>query len=188
MTHHHPKLLADHIIHLTDARYYAAAGVEKMVFEPLGGQTREQAIMYISALVEWVEGTEIWLRPNGLLNETDAVSLNVTGVVVPIHEILAWSNNTLRVIVEISAEGLQVQDSQEVLWNPGLSIPYEDILNTILNCSTKIWLSIDPDRADSLSILDLPAYGFVLQGTREQATGLKDYSWEEQILEHFDKD
>ena len=80
------KVIADNILNLTDARYFAAFGVDYLVFDLAG--IAPQAIMEIK---EWVEGVKILLDVKGSLTpellET-MIKISPTGYVSSQEELL----------------------------------------------------------------------------------------------------
>lgn len=102
------KLIALNINNLTDARYFAARGVEYLAFQfPNNLEEAPAVFKKIETILEWVEGVQILLHCNEnnmRLITSENIPFNFDGFIVPLAS--HWHKNLLdtekKVFIEIS--------------------------------------------------------------------------------------
>ena len=184
------RIIATDITNLTDARYFAAWGVDGMAFNINPSAVGSLSSEKVKEIVDWVEGPATMIKMEGLdvpetfydvLEKTDIQSLIVGPFIDASH--LSNSYKTYRICT--LEDGWQ--DNDHLI----LSFPY-DISNITSEQSESIkkitedkevfldaiFTANDLDRIEQLGF-----EGIILKGGEEEKVGFKSYDELDEILE-----
>ncbi len=141
------KVKADNINNLTDARYFAAAGVEWLGFSV----SNDSQIEDIQSIIDWVDGVKIVLEINGHLTTNDykaIEALHPNFIQTDIHCDLEELHEAIPVIRVIPPSVIIDPDLLELL--------EENVENTagfIIDLSAYSWSDLQSDVPVSISTL-----------------------------------
>lgn len=173
------SILIRNITNLTDARYFAAMGVDWMSME-----LSEDPVSFSTwhSVREWISGvklaaelksedesvlarTIIDVKPEGIVSD----NLDIVHLTGGIHLFLLSDKMNYKVVDELYA--------QIILFDPNLELPYHQL-------PENIYLQADwtPEWIIDLKNKDFSG-GFCFRATGETMTGIKDYSEMDAMLE-----
>lgn len=184
------RIIATDIANLTDARYFAAWGVEAMAYNIEPSATGSLTSAQLNEIVNWVEGPDVIIKMEGLqvpenLTEVKA-AIDVQGVIIgPYIEAgeLPVFENVYR-ICSLEDGG---QDSDHLI----LSFPFEigKISNQqkekilTMTGGKEVFLDANFTASDLGQIAELGFVGIILKGGEEEKVGFKSYDELDEILE-----
>ena len=171
------KIIAQNITNLTDARYFAAWGVDYISFNTQQGSEFELTLDKIQEIVDWIEGPKILIESNSL--EFDDIA---DGYIL----------DTIYSSLPQSKESFYRTDLNEI--KKGL--PSGNYILTINNKEDLITLNtLDKDLLSSIFLfldisniqindLDLISdHGIVIQGGEEEKAGVKSFDDLDELLD-----
>lgn len=179
------KILVRHITHLTDARYFAAMGVDWMSIEL---NEDPKSFMLWHALRDWVEGVKLLAEVN---TNDDEVLARVIIDARP-DGLLVGSNVKMDIPsdIEIFKTGLAADDQANMIW----SADAEEILSGHEalfflkngNHTDRCFLECEWTMALINNVME-SGYegGFCFYGGKEQVTGVRDYSEIDEMIERI---
>lgn len=200
-------VIASQITNLTDARYFAARGVEYLSFNLDAGTESAISPQQLNAIKEWVEGPKIigafGLQEVGEIKtainyiELEAVQLSMfsktetfkSGLAVPIFFEIVAESDSLSGIFEL-IEGQAINVDYFILDLSKSRIAFESIdkeqqsqLKEICT-QHKVFLNLF-DQAETINhvLKKVQPYGLVLSGGAEEKVGLKSYDELDDILD-----
>ena len=200
-------VIASQITNLTDARYFAARGIDYLSFNLDAGSESAISPQQLNAIKEWVEGPKV-IGAFGLQDideiktavnyiELEAIQLSMFSDVAVISTAL-----DVPVFVEVIAESAVLSDVFELIDTHSSSVDYfildlsrnnivfetidqvqQDRLKEICT-QQKVFLNLS-DQVDSiLQILnEVQPYGLVLSGGAEEKVGFKSFDELDDILD-----
>jgi len=182
------KIIASSISNLTDARYFAAWGVEAIGFD-----LQEVSVMQVNALKDWVSGPKIigqfssFQEFESIKDVADNLMLDVIQLDALAPKEWSFSKPVYReVILENGMTG-DFENSIIKSENPNFSIDdHLDVLKEFC-VQSNCYLDLNLNVGDLRKILDTvhPA-GIVLRGGAEEKVGLKSFDELDEIMEFLD--
>lgn len=173
------RIFARDIQHLTDARYFAAMGVDWMCFDITENGINAISKMAFEAIKEWVEGPEICILSDEMSVETCHI--------ISLDDYLPTNPN---VIVEMDCTALvQLKDIPEMkgilIKEASIDIVFNNVeyLNA-LEVPFYIDAPIDSHTVGQLKDV-IPNAGIVLYGAAEEKLGFKNYDEIDAIIDAF---
>ena len=148
------KVIASHVTNLTDARYFAARGVDYLLFD-----LDDTSIEQILEIKEWVEGPEILI-----LFSYDSIHLKDEA------------------LIKIDPKGISGKDAitGTELVHLAAHVTIFDWAETKITLDQiEFFMISDPSELSKLS----PECGIVLKGSTEEKIGLKSYDQLDEILD-----
>lgn len=180
------KVKISKVNNLTDARYFAAMGVDYLGFCCNTGTEMYCAPSKISEIIQWVEGPKVVLELDGWQSEEDIHTMLATGLGHAIH-FGAFATYTtdfsVPVFKDFILENAYLSDFDGVTYPVIRSDKnFKDLTEAELRFmeqssqSHSIFLDIDVDDLDIPTIIEsLPRCGLILRGGEEEKTGFKSY-------------
>jgi len=183
------KILAADIENLTDARYFAAWGVEWLCFYISKKDLGAQGIEKYREIKEWLEGPgfgarfERGITPEEMLEFAGSVGLDAIITDINRAEAISSFPVQLRIILETENRA-ELEDS-----------PYEMVIYRISQSNWmdttrdlpedyEIFLDMDLNLADLDQFMEKPvSSGLVLRGGEEEKIGFKDFDVLDELLE-----
>jgi len=170
------KVIAQNIINLTDARYFAAWGIDYMSFNTIPDSDYYISEAEIKEIKDWVEGPKCLLEANAL--EFDELAEGF--ILSNIYSSLPIVKETFfRISFEDISKGL----------------PAGKYISPITMAQLEVLpkLQIDPEcdfyfnisQIDNNSLSRLENYGLVVQGGAEEKVGLKTYDDLDEIYDYL---
>lgn len=169
------KVIATHITNLTDARYFAAWGVDYLAY--IVEEGREESI-HLSALQEidqWVEGPESLLMYEGLSVDATSTIFQEAGykkaILGPFIEPDSAWDATFRIITALD-RSLCSEPGSYIFRPENNDVPSEwDAPEDV-----HIYIDVDQSPQELKSISQYPyVAGIVVRGSQEQKVGVKTY-------------
>jgi len=171
------KIKAGNISHLTDARYFAAYGIEWMGFNFKSNDPQKIEIETAITIIDWIEGPEI-------IAEFDALDLDYIFQICNQLQI-----NNIQLPIEYFTNDLS---DYEVLWKGSIekvnqieSISNQFLIENVgdinalknsLQKNANVIVSLDDNLEKSKSILNLPTLKVIeICGSSEDEIGVKAY-------------
>ncbi|MDQ3016765.1 MAG: hypothetical protein M3R25_08645 [Bacteroidota bacterium] len=183
MIQHHPILIRK-ISHLTDARYFAAMGIDWMSIE-LNADPATFSLWH--TLRDWISGIQLAADISDgdeMLYSKVIIDARPDGIIA---DSLDFVHLTGGMEMFLSSEEITMAFSQNDI---KLIAPYRqgitDITSFLSIPSNAIFLESDWT-FNGIDLLKQKGYkgGFCLKGTPESQTGIKDYSFFDEILERI---
>ncbi len=163
------KIIAQNITNLTDARYFAAWGVEYLSFNIIPESPYLLPLEKIEEIKNWVEGPQTLLEANALEFLPIADGHILSNI---------YSSLPLNKIAFFRIEMIELQKG----------IPPGNYIVALTTADVVTFNSIDPSKYEDCNVfLDISAYdfsqldnlpkgnGLVVQGGEEEQTGVKSY-------------
>lgn len=190
------KIIACSVANLSDARYFAALGVDYLGFElGLSGQTI--GLDYIKEMKGWVEGPTFvgqfsGLEETNLIND-QMVAAGLEGVYLGPYAESVEALSKYEIFQEViirealtNKSGIDFyilkDDSPVDAWPEGLLQKARDFCK-----SNKVFLDIPFESRNIISILDtIHPYGIILRGGEEEKVGFKSYEDLDAIFEQLE--
>lgn len=196
------KVKADSITNLTDARYFAAAGVEWIGFSLTSGMSIED----IQAIIEWLDGVKIVLEISGELTTSDYEAIETIHpdfIQVDIHCNLENIHEPIPVIKKIDPSKMDMKSLTTLLeenvdscdgfvidlalysWDDLLDnnpISPENLNKIIKGYSCLLKLSFTGEDINKI-INRLQPDGICLEGSSEEKVGYKSFESLDELLE-----
>ncbi len=180
-------VLACDINHLTDARYFAAWGVDYMAFVVDQDDPRTLLPEQLKEIVDWVEGPVMLGQWQGLApirsDYVEILSGLIFSLFVPEHlreELSDADPKFIEVHSDIALVASYVDDGYHVI------LKSEESYSTLSSRLQEHHIEIAQCLIDTTGTLDLgdaPSYGIVLRGSEEEKVGYKSYDDLDEILE-----
>jgi phosphoribosylanthranilate isomerase len=188
------KVKISKVNNLTDARYFAAMGVDYLGFCCNTGTEMYCAPSRIKEITEWVSGPQFVLEFDGWQQESDIADLLKTGMGQAVHfGAFATYTSTFGVPVfkDFILENIAESDFD------GVEFPvirteksYQQLTTTEvakikeLVKQKNVFLDIHFEIKQLSEIIEnLPVYGLILRGGEEEKTGVKSYEELDSIFE-----
>ncbi len=188
------KVKINKINNLTDARYFAAMGVDYLGFCCNTGTEMYCAPNKIKEITEWVSGPEFVLEFDGWQQDTDISDLLSSGIGTAVHfgAFATYSTNFgVPVFKDFILENIDESDFS------GIDFPvirsektFSQLLDSevkkiqLLVANKKIFLDISFEAEDLVEILEnLSIYGLIIRGSDEEKTGIKSYDYLNRIFD-----
>lgn len=185
------KVIATDIANLTDARYFAAWGVDMMYYNIEEDTAGSLSISQIKEIIDWVEGPDSGIKLSGLTipqHLSEAVdTLNISSLIVgPFIEqsdLPASINNPYRICT--LEEGWQDSDRLILTLDIPINLLSEDQKEKIKNLSAQKEIYLDGlfKSSDLSTIESLGVTGIILKGGEEEKVGFKSFDDLDDILE-----
>lgn len=167
------KFFAKNISHLTDARYFAAMGVEWMGFE-INSETGLSRVAF-DAIIEWIEGPKIAVSTEGVIEGYSNILSLIDGdhidhiIELPIEQFIELENTLLAEVVILKADN---------------NIRPTEIEKHLKKTSKELYLESNFSNAELISITkNAPQLGIVIQGSQEEKIGFKSYEELDELFE-----
>ena len=184
------KVIATDIANLTDARYFAAWGVDAMAYNIDSSVENALSPAQLKEIVDWVEGPETMIKIDGLavlleLSEIDN-SVQCHGLIVsPFIETAELSNFESIYTICTLEDGWQDNDKLVLTLPLGLSKISEAQSTKIkaLTATKSVLLDADFTAHDLERITQLGFEGIILKGGEEEKVGYKSFDELDEILE-----
>ena len=188
-----PVLVSD-ITHLTDARYFAAWGVDYLAYSIESGSDTFMSSNQIAAISEWVEGPEVLGATQGVseigedLAEYEPLLAGyLLGIYTPKHILETFENKKCVHEILVDQQGVNEIDLKEIL----VITPYIVLKSNKSYKETSdiaAGLGLDPmttfiDTILTVAELSDPTYGVVLRGAKEEKVGVKSYDDIDDIMD-----
>ncbi len=162
------KIIAQNITNLSDARYFAAWGVDYLSFNIIPDSEYSIEIDELKEIKEWVEGPKTLIESTGLefLDFSDGHILNSMYASLPLNKEAFFRINFEEYKKGLPAGKYIIKASQE-------DLSHLDSLSAPHDYSVELFLDIN-----NLSIKDYehwPEWGLVVQGGEEEKVGLKSF-------------
>lgn len=184
------RVIATDIANLTDARYFAAWGVEGMAYNIESSTSSSLTSAQLKEIVDWVEGPAVIIKMEGLevpenLNEVKAIT-NIDGIIIgPFIE--AGDLPVFEKVFRICTLEDGSQDNDHLI----LSFPFEigkiseQQKEKIINITNgkEVFLDAIFNASDLDQIKTLGFAGIILKGGEEEKVGFKSYDELDDILE-----
>ena len=184
------RIIATDIANLTDARYFAAWGVEAMTYNIEPSSSNSLTIAQLEEIVNWVEGPDVMIKMEGLevpenINEVKA-AINIQGVIIgPFID--AGELPIFDKVYRICTLEDGAQDNDHLI----LSFPFEigkisaQQKEKIVNITNgkDVFLDANFTASDLDYIKELGFVGIILKGGEEEKVGFKSYDELDEILE-----
>lgn len=168
-------MIAQNITNLTDARYFAAWGVNYISFNIIQNSDFYINEADIKEIKEWVEGPQILLETNALEFDelADGFILDNIYSSLPIVK-ESFFRTSLSEIQKGLPAGKYIIDVQ----------PDEiDILNDLETGHLDLYINIQNLTIDQIA--DLSEYGLVVQGGEEEKVGVKSFDELDEVYEYL---
>jgi phosphoribosylanthranilate isomerase len=164
------KIKISQITNLTDARYFAAWGVDYLGFDVNPDSEHFTSPAVVAEISEWVEGPvmvlECYKTPDDIFIQDYKTSLEKVIVESPIS-----GNNQLTSFMDADTNKQYVVFHSDQSWS-SLSLPTIDALVKGYDC---VLLDIPFTTHEIDMILDTGVAGFVVRGGEEEKVGFKSY-------------
>ncbi len=184
------RIIATDIANLTDARYFAAWGVEAMTYNIEPSSSNSLTSTQLEEIVNWVEGPAVMIKMEGLevpenINAIKA-TIDIQGVIIgPFIE--AKELPSFEKVYRICTLEDDTQENDHLI----LSFPFEiskisDHQKEKIVSITKekeVFLDANFTASDLDQIKDLGFVGIILKGGEEEKVGFKSYDELDEILE-----
>lgn len=187
------QILADKLTHLTDARYFAARGVDIICFSIMAEEGIEKSVMSINAIKAWIEGPKIFLRPGfcGLEDilylsaQIEAEAIVLPFLSEPIDKKLIPCRLFLEIIIEsrenlnlgldlihqMNPDGLICEVRNEEALKASWFLEFiNDVSNSIL-----VYIKLGFEMKDQSYLTSLSFTGIAIDGGMEEKIGLKSF-------------
>ena len=159
------KVIAQNITNLTDARYFAAWGVDYLSFNTIPDSPYFSSQEKIKEIKEWVEGPQCLIEANAL--EFDDLADGF--ILSNIYSSLPIVKETFfRITFDDLVKGLP--DGKYIV---KLTMDQTDRLNELDTSHLGLYVDISNIEVNALPILS--NYGLVLQGGEEEKVGVKSF-------------
>jgi phosphoribosylanthranilate isomerase len=188
------KVKISKVNNLTDARYFAAMGVDYLGFCCNTGTEMYCAPSRIKEITEWVSGPQFVLEFDGWQQETDIATLLETGIGQAVHfGAFATYGSTFGVPVfkDFILENIAESDFTGVAF-PVIrteksyhQLTYTEVEKIKeLAIQKNVFLDIHFETKQLSEIIEnLPVYGIILRGGEEEKTGVKSFEELDSIFE-----
>lgn len=165
-------VLIQNITNLSDARYFAAQGVDYISFNNKPDSEFHMEEEKIKEIKEWVTGPKILLESNSIeyADIFDGQILDLAYASLPINKI-SFFRTSLQTIIDEQREGKFIVGYVDNIANRFEELPQ--------NCE----VFVDATSLPFEKIQELSTYGLVLQGGDEEKVGFKDFDELDQIFE-----
>lgn len=187
-----------HVNNLTDARYFAAAGVYYIGFCCNPGTTQYCSTQRITEICQWIEGPKFILEFDGWQSEADIEQILATITADGLHfgafstyqnafNIPVFKDFILENINEAHFAGV---DHPVIRSDKRLSSISEDELLVIhtLMADKKYYIDIPFEPADLERLIHLlPEAGLIVRGGTEEKTGFKSFEQLDDIFDTLEK-
>lgn len=188
------KVKISNIDNLTDARYFAAMGVDYLGFCCNPGSEFYCSPAKIKEITEWVEGPQFVLEFSGWQKEDEIIELLTSGLAGNIHlGVFADYKSEFSLPVfkdyifeNIENDNLDLFDFPVIRSERKMSEFNENDQNKLLNLlqTKSSFLDINFSKDELLSILDtFHPYGLILRGGEEEKVGVKSFEDLDEIFE-----
>lgn len=178
------QIIATGITNLTDARYFAAMGVDWMGFD-LRKEPRI-SIEQMHAIMDWVEGPQ-WLVEVGD-ERTEGIPKEVTCIIHPVgSHPTTWTGTCVKRLTPGETPGISANPVLVTLSSDEHTQRAQLDQLADLQASTTVWLNADWTANIMENVLaKLPRAGIVLTGSSEEAVGVKAYDIVDALFELFE--
>ncbi len=188
------KVKINKVSNLTDARYFAAMGVDYLGFCCNVDTEMYCAPNKIKQITEWVEGPQFVLEFDGWQSEDDIQSIVNLRMAHALH-FGAFSSYSSDFELPIFKDIILENISEAPLTGVDIPVlrtdkPFKQLTNLELSVITKlvsqrdIFLDMDFDVEDLESIMkNWPVYGLILRGGEEEKVGVKSFDTLDEIFE-----
>jgi phosphoribosylanthranilate isomerase len=184
------KIIATDIANLTDARYFAAWGVDGLAYNIDPSSTNSLSSTQLKEIADWVEGPSTYIKLDGLevpaiLSEVKS-NIDIQNIIVgPFIDTSNLSDfNTVYRICTLE-DGWQDNDHLILLFSHKLStiskLQKEKI--AALTSKKEVFLDANFTASDLDQIKHLGFAGIILKGGEEEKVGFKSYDELDEILE-----
>ena len=162
------KIIAQNITNLTDARYFAAWGVDYISFNIIPESAFYVTLDTIKEIKDWVEGPDCLVESNALefLEFADGHILSNIYSSLPLNKVAFFRVPYIDVIKGLPAGKYIVKASDDQLSNLK-NLPNDKLIGL------DMYLDVTDLPIDNFDAW--PDWGFVIQGGDEEKTGLKSY-------------
>ena len=184
------KVIATDIANLTDARYFAAWGVEAMAYNIDSSGSDSLSMAQLKEITDWVEGPETMIKMEGLaipdnLEEVNN-NLEIHGAIIgPFIEAdtLPSFNKVLRICT--IEDGWQDADQLILTYPSAINNASDQTKEQIksINEGKEVYLDASFTANDLDLITSLGFSGIILKGGAEEKVGFKSYEDLDEILE-----
>ncbi len=177
------KIIANEITNLTDARYFAAMGVDWIGFDM--GLNSPLSIEHVMAFADWVEGPEFFLDVRGKSEDQIAEMLgNFQAAGLLIDEGVSLPHYAGKVI-RAQEQGVSGNSPTDILICT-IECWQERGQGSNLAEAEEVWVVIDNvAEHDNLKAATDMISGIVVSGGDEQKVGLKSYDDLDELIEHI---
>lgn len=192
------KVKINKVSNLTDARYFAAMGVDYLGFCCNLGTEMYCAPSKIKEIIEWVSGPEFVLEFDGWQSAEDITGLIGLGMAQAVH-FGAFATYTESFAIPVFKDFI-LENVDDIHFG-NIDFPvirtdknYSELtpeeisnLQRIIN-SNKVFLDINFENHFLEEMLQiLPVYGLIIRGGEEEKVGLKSFEQLDSVFEILDK-
>lgn len=184
------KIIATDIANLTDARYFAAWGVEGMAYNIDASTENALSPSQLKEIVDWVEGPSTFIKMEGLevpenLSEVSE-SIGIQNIIVgPYIDTSALTNYAKVYRICSLEDGWQDNDHLVLVMSSKIDSINESQVDKIKEITNgkEVYLDAVFTSADLGRIKELGFAGIILKGGAEEKVGFKSYDELDEILE-----
>lgn len=192
-----PFVFAGSITNLTDARYFAAMGVDYIGFELSDGHEDQVDIDFVKTVGDWLEGPAIIGCIEGTEHQNELTKWVVDGQLDGLFFHQKPDNNILEAfqslqlfitILEIPVEPITAIAHKWVIEKADFSRWMKNPLPVVLQQlkQSNIFLTGDFDDVFFQSKLYKQAPGLILKGSEEEKVGFKSFEDLDEIFDHLE--
>jgi len=170
------KVIAQNITNLTDARYFAAWGVDYLSFNTIPDSEYSVSSEQIAEIKEWVEGPKCLLETNSLeMDELgDGFILSNIFSSLPIVK-ESFFRISFEEIVKGLPGGKYISGINKAQLETFLKLPKENLIG--------LDLFFDISQIEFSDLDQLQDYGIVIQGGEEEKVGVKSFEALDELYE-----
>ncbi len=167
------KIKISDITHLTDARYFAAWGVDYLTFNIDPESSTFVSPPVFKEIVEWVAGPSIVLQAPAHVEEIWLQEYKIEGI-----------DNLLEMPADEEGVSYIFKDDTlvSVIIKGDLNQITESHISTYIDRGTEVYIDAPVTKDDLQSVADL-GVGLVLRGGEEEQVGVKSYEDLDEIFE-----
>lgn len=187
------KIIANSISNLTDARYFAAWGVEAMGFD-----FQQVSVMQVNAFKDWISGPKLIGQFTGI-ESIESINEIIEHIPLDIVQLAPFASKEWNFEVPIMYEVLLESSIPDhiskhnilVLKSENPNFPYNDHLQKIKRLCQDFtcYLDFNIDLEHLLPLLqEVNPEGLILRGGEEEKVGYKSYDELDEILEALEED
>jgi len=163
------KIIAQNITNLTDARYFAAWGIEYLSFNMIPGSPYEMNKEDIEEIKEWLEGPRVLIETKALEFDElgDGLILDNIYSSMPLSQEVIFRTSASELFKGLPGGKYIIKAADRSEFNKLLAIDHSDLQGL------DVYLDITDLQIDKND--DLGPFGLVIQGGEEEKPGVKSF-------------
>jgi len=183
------KIIATDIANLTDARYFAAWGVDMMCYTIDEGAQSSMSVDQVKEIINWVEGPATGIKMTGLtvpeaLPSLDVeISAAILGPFVDQSDLPSKEVDVYRIctLADIAKDAPKIILTLDTPFSK-LSSKDEEAIKSLANIR-EVYIDGSFGASDLEKIKSLGATGIILKGGEEEKVGYKSFDELDEVLE-----